>query len=153
MIIISALSKNRVIGSENGMPWDVPDEYQHFLDTTRSHSIIIGRRSYEIFGPTLTCEKCYVITRGNGPFENGVPAASLDEAIEQARQHDNKVFVAGGASIYAQAIDRAETMLLSYIKGDFEGDAFFPKFDSEEWNIAFHEDRGDYEFVEYARAS
>jgi hypothetical protein len=44
-------------------------------------------------------------------------------------------------------------MLLSYIKGDFEGDAFFPKFDSEDWNIAFREDRGAYEFVEYTRAS
>ena len=153
MNIISALSKNRVIGSGDGMPWDVPDEYQHFLDTTRNQTLIIGRRSYEIFGPTLTCRYCYVVTRGSGPFEKGIAVASLDGAIQQACEHDNKVFVAGGASIYAQAISRADSMLLSYIKGDFEGDAFFPEFDDADWNITFREDRGAYELVEYTRAN
>ena len=60
MIIISAMGRNRVIGNGDGMPWHVPEEYQHFLDTTRDQTIIIGRRSFEIFGPTLTCAHCNV---------------------------------------------------------------------------------------------
>lgn len=153
MIIISAMSNDRIIGSGDGMPWEVPGEYQHFLDTTGGHTLIMGRRSYEIFAPTLTCRDCYVITRGSGPFEKGIAVASLEAAIQQASRHNNKTFVAGGASIYAQAIAHAETMLLSYIQGDFQGDAFFPKFDAADWKVTFREDRGAYELVEYVRAT
>lgn len=152
LALISALSETRVIGSGAGMPWDVPDEYQHFLNTTRGQTLIIGRKSFEIFGPTLTSAHCYVITRGNGPFKNAVAVGSLDEAIERARQHDTKVFVSGGASVYAQAIGRADEMLLSYIKGHFEGDAHFPEFDEADWKIITREDRGGYEFVHYLRS-
>jgi dihydrofolate reductase len=149
--IISAMSETRVIGSGDGMPWDVPDEYQHFLDTTRGQTLIMGRKSFEIFGPTLTCKHCYVITRGGGPFDNAVAVGSLDEAIEKARQHQTNIFVAGGASIYALAIDLADEMLLSYIKGNFDGDAHFPEFSDADWNITVREDRGNYKFVHYSR--
>jgi len=63
VVRISAMSADRVIGRDDGMPWDVPQEYQHFLDTTRDASLILGRRSYEIFGPTLTSARCFVVTR------------------------------------------------------------------------------------------
>jgi dihydrofolate reductase len=149
--LISAMSTTRVIGSGDGMPWEVPDEYQHFLDTTRDQTLIMGRKSFEIFGPTLTSAHCYVITRGSGPFENATAVQSLDDAIEKAQSHDGKIFVAGGASIYALAIDRADEMQLSYIKGDFEGDAHFPDFDESAWKVVTREDRGDYEFVHYSR--
>ena len=149
--LISAMSRSKVIGSGNGMPWDVPDEYQHFLDTTRDQTLIMGRKTFEIFGPTLTCRRCYVITRSGGPFQNGIAVSSLDEAVAEAGQHDDEIFIAGGASVYAQAIERADEMLLSFIKGDFDGDAFFPDFDEAEWNILTREDRGDYEFVHYLR--
>jgi dihydrofolate reductase len=151
MIIISAMANNHVIGSGDGMPWEVPEEYQHFLAVTQGQTLILGRRSFEIFGPTLTSSHCYVITRGNGPFTNASAVSSLDEAMERAQEHDTKVFVAGGASIYALAIDLADSMLLSYIKGDFAGDSYFPAFNEVDWNIVRREDRGAYELVEYTR--
>ncbi len=145
------MSTTRVIGSGNGMPWEVPDEYQHFLDTTRGQIVIIGRKSFEIFGPTLTSAHCYVITRGSGPFENATAMQSLDAALEKAQTHGKQIFVAGGASVYSQAIDRADEMLLSYIKGDFDGDTWFPEFAESDWNVMTREDRGAYEFVHYTR--
>jgi dihydrofolate reductase len=151
MIIISAMANNHVIGSGDGMPWDVPEEYQHFLTATEGQTLIIGRRSFEIFGATFMSSHCYVITRGRGPLKNASAVSSLDEAIERAREHNTKVFVAGGASIYALAIDLADSMQLSYIKGDFAGDAYFPAFNEVDWNIVRREDRGAYEFVEYTR--
>ena len=151
MIIISAMGRNRVIGSGNGMPWEVPEEYQHFLDTTRGKAIIIGRESFEIFGPSLTCERCFVVTRGTGPFENATAVSSFDEAARMAADTGLKVFVAGGASVYSIAIDRADRMLLSYINGEFEGDSFFPEIPEDIWNVVRREDRGSYEFVEYRR--
>ena len=81
MIIISAMGRNHVIGSGGGMPWEVPEEYQHFQDTTRDQILIMGRKSFEIFGPTLTCEHCYVITRDIvvQPTDHAVISGSLCE--------------------------------------------------------------------------
>jgi CRP-like cAMP-binding protein len=63
MIIILAMSRNRVIGSGKGMPWSVPDEYRQFLDFVRGQSVIMGRRSFEIFGSDLGETSNFVISR------------------------------------------------------------------------------------------
>lgn len=148
MIIISAMGRNRVIGSGDGMPWEVPEEYQHFLDTTRDQTIIIGRKSFEIFGPTLTCQHCIVLSRSDQQIENASVVQSFDDAIKLATAIGTDVYVAGGATIYAMAIQKADRMLLSYIEGDFEGDAFFPEI-PDRWTITSREHRGSYELVQY----
>lgn len=63
MIIISAMSRDRVIGSGEGMPWNVPEEYQQFLSFVEDQTVIMGRRSYEIFGPDLTSAHTVVVSR------------------------------------------------------------------------------------------
>lgn len=150
--LISAMSSSRVIGSGDGMPWDVPEEYQHFLDTTRDQTLIMGRKSFEIFGPTLTSSRCFVITRSSRHFEDAIAVGSIKDAIEQARTFEQPVFIAGGASVYSIAIPLADEMLLSYIPGTFTGDTYFPEFDQAEWQIIKKEDRGSYDFVHYRRA-
>ncbi len=75
--IISAMSRDRIIGLNNAMPWHIPEEYQHFLDTTKDQTIIIGRRSFDIFGPTLTSRHCFVVTRQNLAIRNAVAARAL----------------------------------------------------------------------------
>ena len=148
MIIISAMGRNRVIGSGDGMPWDVPEEYQHFLDTTRDQTIIIGRKSFEIFGPTLNCSHCIVLSRSDQKIENASVAHNFDDATKQAAETGCDVYVAGGASIYAMAIQKADRMLLSYIEGNFEGEAFFPEI-PDRWAVTSREHRGSYELVQY----
>jgi dihydrofolate reductase len=60
-------------------------------------------------------------------------------------------FSAGGATIYAQTIPLADTMYLSYIKGTFAGDTYFPPFDMNEWKVERREDHARFEFVVYRR--
>ncbi|MEZ6129790.1 MAG: dihydrofolate reductase [Planctomycetaceae bacterium] len=151
LVIIAAMSRNRVIGDGEGMPWDVPEEYEHFRETTRHQTVIIGRRSFKIFGPTFTCTNCYVVTRSDRVFPEATTVHSLEDAVSRATRHHATVFVAGGASIYREAIDIADCMQLSYIDGAYSGDALFPEFDLRDWVIVRQERRPRYEFVEYIR--
>jgi dihydrofolate reductase len=151
VVIISAMSHDRIIGIGDGMPWSVPEEYQHFLNTTRDQTIVIGRRSFEIFGSTFTCANCYVVTRSDAKFSAAFTANNLADAVQRAKSHAATIFVAGGASIYGAAIDDVDAMQLSYIHGEFSGDTYFPEFDEDDWIVAKREDRGRYEFVEYRR--
>jgi dihydrofolate reductase len=153
LIIIGAMSTDRIIGSGDGMPWDVPEEYARFLQFIEGQTVIIGRRSYEIFGDGLTSAHTLVVTRSAGKLPRAVAVTSVEEALRTAESFDGTVFSAGGASIYAQTIALADAMYLSYIKGHFTGDAYFPAFSDREWAVDRREDHPRFEFVVYRRIS
>ena len=155
MILISAMTGDRVIGAGDGMPWDVPEEYQQYLDLTRGQAIILGRTSYEIFGPELTTEHTVVLTRsgevehvGGGELQ---VAGTIDEAVALAKSSGKTVFCGGGAKVYEQAMPLADAMYLSFVKGDFAGDAYFPAFDADDWQVVEERDHERFRFVHYAR--
>ena len=159
MIIVGAMTTDRIIGSGDGMPWDVPEEYAHFQRLVDGHTIIIGRRSYEIFGGSLTSAHNVVVSRsaGDGGDLAGIASSraivvrTIEDALRTAQSFGGTVFSAGGASIYAQTIPLADTMYLSFIKGRFTGDARFPEFSEQEWAVEKREDHPRFEFVVYRR--
>jgi len=151
MIIIGAMSKDRIIGKGAGMPWNVPDEYQQYLDFVSGNTIILGRKSYEIFGADLPDRTSVIVISRTADFDGVTVVPSLAEALTRAEAEGKTVFVAGGGSIYAQALPLADEMYLSTIKGDFEGDAYFPKFDAAEWMITEERDEPEFVFRKYRR--
>lgn len=151
MIIIGAMTTDRVIGSGDGMPWDVPEEYEHFLRIIDGQTIVIGRRSYEIFGDSLTSAHNVVVSRSERSIAGAVVVSSVEAARRVAGSFGQTVFSAGGASIYAQTIALADAMYLSYIKEHFTGDAYFPAFNDEDWRVERREDHPRWQFVVYRR--
>jgi dihydrofolate reductase len=151
MIIISAMSQNRVIGSGDGMPWSVPAEYEQYLRFVNGQTVILGRKSFEIFGPDLPGETTAIVISQSATIEGVHVAKSLKDALAFADTVGKTVFIAGGGSIYAQAVPIATDMYLSTIKGDFEGDTYFPMFDMAEWKILEKRDEPEFVFHKYRR--
>ena len=152
MIIISAMTRGtHYIGQGDGMPWDIPDEYRQFLDFIRDQTIIMGRRSYDIFGQDLTSAHNIVISRSAEAMSGATVCSSLEEAIGTAESFGETVFIGGGASIYSQTLPLAERMYISYIKGEYTGDMQFPDFDPGDWVVEEREDHSEFEFVRYRR--
>lgn len=151
LILISAMTRDRIIGRASGLPWDLPDEYAHFLAQVRGHPVIFGRRSWEIFGGDLPDSPKIVVSRSARDLPGAEIAGGVEEAIERARRHGDRVFCAGGATLYAQCLSRATAMYLSFVKEDHDGDTRFPEFDPGAWTIAKVEDHGAWEFRVYTR--
>ena len=151
MIIIAAMTRERVIGLGRGMPWDLPDEYQHFRDTIRDQTIIMGRTSYEIFGKDLTTAHTVVVTRSLPSSVGPHIAGSPEEAVNIAHGFGTEVFIGGGASIYEHLLPQARRMMLSFVHASPHGDTYFPAFDPDDWQVELREDRGSYEYVQYVR--
>ena len=151
MTIILAMSGNRVIGSGKGMPWSVPDEYRQFLDFVRGQSVIMGRRSFEIFGSDLGETSNFVISRTTKEIRGATVCGSLEQALEKAKATGKTIFSAGGGSIYAQTIPLVDTKYISYIKGEFSGDTYFPEIDEEDWTAVDRKDHPHFDFVVYQR--
>ena len=159
IILVSAMSSDRVIGYQDGMPWSVPAEYQNYLEMIRGQTVIMGRKSLEIFGPDLTCDRTLVVTRSKNTdhlvrFAKQLEVSgSVKEAIDMASAGPGNTFVAGGASIYEQALPLADRMHLSTIHGNFNGDTYFPAFTSDDWLVTTDEPRQGYDYREYIRRS
>lgn len=153
MIIISAMSNDRVIGSGEGMPWSVPAEYNQYLRFVGGQTVIMGRKSYHIFGPDLPEGTTAIVISRNATIEGVRVVKSLAEALSFAVGLGKSVFVAGGGSIYAQALPLADEMYLSTIIGNFDGDTYFPEFDTNDWVVTEERDELEFVFRKYRRKS
>jgi len=156
--IIVAMAKNRTIGINNTLPWRCPEDLMRFKELTMGHHIIMGRKTFESIGRVLPGRTTVVVTRDNKLTIPGcLIAHSLPEAIT-ACANANKVFIIGGAEIYAQAMKYVDTLYVTEIQQDIEGDTWFPEFDHSEWQerarITRHQETPqtlDYHFVTLRR--
>ena len=139
---IAAMSKNRVIGVNNGLPWHLPADMKYFMRTTRGHHVVMGRKTFESMGVPLKARTNIVITRDPFFAATGILVAhSLHEALEIATANkETEAFVIGGSEIYRLAIPVLDRIYLTEIDLFVEkGDAFFPDFVIEEWRLVSQE--------------
>ena len=158
--IIVARADNNVIGKDNKLVWHMPNDLKHFKNTTMGHYIIMGRKTFESQKKPLPGRTSIIITRNkNYEAEGCYVVHSLEDAYKIGRENKQKeVFVLGGAEIYTIALDSVDKIILTEIKAEFEGDAFFPEIDPEKWKEVKREDFAadeknphPYSFVEYEK--
>ena len=130
--IIVATDEDLLIGkkdSRNGMPWNVPEDLQHFKATTLNKTILMGLTTYQAIGRPLPNRKTIVVSFGPFEDERVEVRSSLEEVIEEYRSSGEDLFISGGASTYKQCLPIADQLLISRIPGKHEGETYFPNFD------------------------
>lgn len=139
IILIAAMAANRVIGKDNDIPWHIPGEQKRFKKITTGHTVVMGRKTYESIGHPLPDRQNIIITRQSGYVADGcIIVQSLTEALEKCGNTD-KVFIAGGGEIYAQALPVADEIYLTTLQRAVDGDRYFPEFSQEEFQQVFSE--------------
>lgn len=159
LVLIAAVARNRAIGKDNALLWQEREDQRHFRRVTMGCPVIMGRRTWdslpERFRP-LPGRRNIVLTRSPQWRADGAePAASLSDALARAATAA-RVFVIGGADLYAQALPRADELVLTEIDADLDGDVFFPAFDRRDFVEISREahagaDGTPYAFVHYRR--
>ena len=140
--LIVAMDENRLIGSENGLPWQLPADLAFFKRTTMGKPIVMGRRTFDSIGRALPGRRNIVITRDPNFDAPGCDiAGGIDEALALCARGE-EIMLIGGASLYEQTLQRADCLYVTRIHHSFEGDTWFPEFDESEWQL---ETRADFE--------
>lgn len=155
-IIIAAMSLDSVIGNQNRIPWDIPEDRKHFMDLTLGHPVIMGRKTFDsiIDLPPHTPLKQrtnIVISKNPRLYDDVVFCTSLDNAFKVAQEFDDKAYIIGGGEIYKQALEMADKLELTVVKSHVMGDAYFPEVNWNEWEISKIEDHNRYSFLTYNR--
>lgn len=152
MTVIAAMADNRVIGKDNAMPWHVSEDLLHFKRITTGGVLIMGRKTFESIGCRPLPNRPHVIVSRSFPETADVDVCrTFEAALEKARSYGKPVFSAGGAEIYRQSIPLANRMYLSRIKGDYDGDTYFPEFDESEWRLVKEKERAGFTLFVYER--
>lgn len=163
--LIAALSSNRVIGKGNDLPWHLPDDMKYFMQTTKGHPVIMGRKNYhsipEKFRP-LHGRTNIVVTRQTGfPAPGCMVVHSTEAALEAARAtRSDEVFIIGGGELYGSFLGQADRLYLTEIDAEIEGDTRFPEFLLDQWtetsrihHPADERHRHPFDFVVYDRTT
>ncbi len=134
--IVAAIARGGVIGRDNAIPWRVPEDARHFRALTMGHPVVMGRRTWDSL-PTpyrpLPGRRNVVLSRDPDWRAAGAErAGSLDEALGLV-DGAPRVFVIGGADVYAAALPIADDLLLTEIDADVDGDTVFPPFDATDF--------------------
>ena len=134
--LIAAISENNVIGVEGKVPWHIPEDMKRFRELTLEHPAIMGRKTYESipdrFRP-LPKRKNIVMSKSLNPKEGIYIARNVDEALVLAEEKDS--YVIGGAEIYRLFLSLADELEITRVRKYFDGNAFFPEVDWNEWKL------------------
>ena len=139
--IIVAIAENRAIGLENKLIYWLPNDLKRFKQLTTGNTIIMGRRTFESLPKGALPNRRNIVLSRNGKAEDFPGAelfASLDEAIAAC---EGEVYVIGGASVYKEALPKADQLCLTLVHDTpAKADTFFPEIDADEWVETFRED-------------
>jgi len=153
--LVVAMDKNREIGNDNIIPWNIPADRNFFTAVTMHHPVIMGRKTHESIGRALPNRVNIVVTRqgnyetrssgkphprplpeGEGGVEESIIVPDLTAAFEKAMEVERQeIFVIGGAEIFTQAMPVADKLYITEIDGEFPGDAHFPEINLKEWEL------------------
>tara|TARA_B100000497_G_C7555861_1_gene335655 strand:+ start:353 stop:868 length:516 start_codon:yes stop_codon:yes gene_type:complete len=139
--LIVAVSENQIIGKDNNLIWQLPNDMKHFKDTTCGHFVIMGRKNFEsiphMYRP-LPNRTNVVVTRQEKYLASGaIVTSSIEDALELAKNNnDLEPFVIGGGEIYKLALEKnlIDRIYLTRVHASFEGDTIFPKL-GPEWEL------------------
>lgn len=124
--LIWAQAANGVVGSDNQLPWRIPEDLARFRELTMGGTVVMGRRTWESLPPRfrpLPGRRNVVVTRDPSYDAPGADVVgSLDAALAAA----DDIWVGGGAEIYAAAMPLADRLFITDVDGDYPGDAFAP---------------------------
>jgi len=157
LIIIAAMAENRVIGINNVLPWSLKADMERFKKLTLGWPCIMGRKTWESFPKRpLPGRPNIVISRSlsGASQSDAMTGAKVFPSLQEAVQHCancEKVFICGGASVYAETLPLANRIELTVIHKQYEGDAFFPEIDPAQWKIANTEDFDGFSFISYSK--
>lgn len=136
--MIAALAENNVIGKNNDLPWHLPDDMKYFMQTTKGHFVIMGRKNYqsipEKFRPLPNRTNIVVTSQAHFEAPGCLIVNSLDKAIELCiKANQKEIFLIGGSSIYKEGLKLANKLYLTEIHAEIDGDVFFPTLNKSDW--------------------
>ncbi len=154
LTFILAMDENRLIGSNNDLPWRLPADLKYFKKQTLNKAILMGRKTCESLPFALPKRKNIVLTRNIDFSRQGFEIIHKIDVINDLK---GEIMIIGGAMIYKLLMPYATKLLITKIHHKFSGDTHF-EWNQNEWKMTAKSDHTaddknhyNYSFIEYLR--
>lgn len=148
---IVAMTAERVIGRDGGLPWHLPEDLKLFKRHTTGHPIVMGRKTWDSIGKPLPNRQSIVLTRDRGWSAEGATVIHSPEDLKSIDLIDSQVYIIGGAQIYEAFLPFTDELLVSHIYENFTGDTHLPHFEEQFPQVSVEEKYDAFELRRYSR--
>lgn len=130
-LIVAYSKNNKVIGVNNQIPWHIKEDFIHFKNYTTGKVIVMGEQTFLSIGKPLPNRKTIVATLKDFKYdhEDVTVVNDLFKVLKEYKEKDEELVVCGGATIYKLALPYVDKLVISEVKKEYQGDAFFPDFE------------------------
>lgn len=152
--IIVAMGPNNLIGNNNELPWNYPEDLHYFKTTTTGHKVVMGRNTFEsilnrLHKPLPNRENFVVTKNPLWHYSNVTVIRDFEKFLSQ--DHPDEVFIIGGRSIFATALPYADRLYITHIRKSYPGNVFFPDLDLSMFSLVKQNDQNEISFCVYER--
>lgn len=146
--IIAVVDRNRAIGYQNRLIYNIPEDLRHFKELTTGHAVIMGRKTFESLPiKPLPRRRNIVVSRSTNAIDGAEVYNSITDAID-ACYGEEEIFIMGGAEIYNQTINLADRLYLTVVDNSSQtADAWFPPYD--QWKLTEKKQNACFAFCIY----
>lgn len=154
--MIFATSDNAVIGKDNKLLWNLPNDLKRFKKLTENKIVIMGKKTFESLPNGLLPNRLNIILCNDDPdflnYKIDIKTPNTGYAIlsniqslfnfihnfemNPSMQNINldEYFVIGGGKIYELFLPYVRKVYMTIVHNDFEGDVFMPDLYAYEWD-------------------
>ena len=131
------MAHDGVIGRDNKMPWNIPEELESFKQITTSHNVVMGKNTYQSIGKILPNRNNYILTSDRSFQVSGanIVHGFGEMMFELLSKPDEKFYVIGGKTIFDQFLALAGRLIISEIDLRCNGHIYFPKLNYKNWKL------------------
>ena len=161
MELLVAISDNNVIGNNNKLLWNIPEDLNRFYRLTKNNVVVMGRKTFESIGKPLKNRINIVITNNcNLQVSDELYFTSYEnfkELLKLIKLFNKKIFIIGGKQIYDLFLDECKILNITLIYKSYNGDTkfYFNKDNYELKDISepYYSDNEDcfYQFLTYKK--
>lgn len=145
--IVVAMGENKEIGINNKLPWNIKEEMAHFRKLTLNKTIIMGKNTFLSIGKALKDRQNIVLSTSlKNEYDDIIIEKNVDDCLKKYKD----AIIIGGQKIFEQFLPFVDILSISYIKGSFEADTFFPDFE-DDFEIIYEEDFEKFKYIKYKR--
>ena len=154
--LIWAMDKNWLVGKDNKLPWHFKEDLLYYKEKTCGKTVLMGDKSYYSLKSyykekPLPYGKIYVASLDDLSLNDATVIHDINHFLDNFNK-DEELWVVGGATIYRFSLPYADRLYITHVDGEYEGDAYFPKFDLEnEFNLLSSRISNNLNFCVYER--
>lgn len=132
--LITAMTKEGVIGRDQRLPWHISEELQYFKAMTLHKPVVMGRKTFESMGSRALPNRPNIILTNDRNFVSTVCSVvhSVEETLSLLEKYD-EIMVIGGKMVYEQFLPLASRLYVTIIHEAYTGDVYFPDVVWSDW--------------------